>query len=378
LANLANWIGDLDDSWPRLRQAVQTTVAACLAYATADLLALPQGFWAVMTAILVTQANVGASLGLAVDRLLGSLLGVLVGGGVALLLADSHALRYAGLAATILVLAFFAAQRPALRIACVTAAIVILGDPRLGTPIQSAGYRMIEVAIGAVVSILTTLVLFPSRAGRAFADNVAQTLPPMFALLASALRTALGGEYDAAFVTSTSAKVRANFAAGDALARQTQLEVAGFLAGRSDPDAVLRTLRRLWHTEIMLLRSVTQPLPDAAVTLLRPHLEALRDAVEVLPQQCVDAFRNSVAPDLAKVDYALSALQEVVAAMRIRGELRALSIDEIMRLMTFDFAVGQLRSNLKDLAERAHDLAGLSGSTIPWLRGLSAVKAWRL
>jgi len=331
-----------------------------------------------MTAILVTQANVGASLGLAVDRLLGSLLGVLVGGGVALLLADSHALRYAGLAATILVLAFFAAQRPALRIACVTAAIVILGDPRLGTPIQSAGYRMIEVAIGAVVSILTTLVLFPSRAGRAFADNVAQTLPPMFALLASALRTALGGEYDAAFVTSTSAKVRANFAAGDALARQTQLEVAGFLAGRSDPDAVLRTLRRLWHTEIMLLRSVTQPLPDAAVTLLRPHLEALRDAVEVLPQQCVDAFRNSVAPDLAKVDYALSALQEVVAAMRIRGELRALSIDEIMRLMTFDFAVGQLRSNLKDLAERAHDLAGLSGSTIPWLRGLSAVKAWRL
>ena len=111
---------------------------------------------------------------------------------------------------------------------------------------------MIEVAIGALVSILTTLVLFPSRAGRAFADNVAQTLPPMFALLASALRTALGGEHDAAFVTSTSAKVRANFAAGDALARQTQLEVAGFLAGRSDPDAVLRTLRRLRHTEIIL------------------------------------------------------------------------------------------------------------------------------
>jgi uncharacterized membrane protein YccC len=378
LSNLPNWIGDLDDSWPRLRQAVQTTVAACLAYAAADLLALPQGFWAVMTAILVTQANVGASLGLAVDRLLGSLLGVLVGGGVALLLADSHALRYAGLAATILVLAFFAAQRPALRIACVTAAIVILGDPRLGTPVQSAGFRMIEVAIGAVVSILTTLVLFPSRAGRAFADNMAQTLPLMLALLASALRTALGSEYDAAFVTSTSAKVRANFAAGDALARQTQLEVAGFLAGQSDPDAVLRTLRRLWHTEIMLLRSVTQPLPEAAVTLLRPHLETLREAVETLPQQCVDAFRNSVAPDLTKVDRALSGPQEVVAAMRTRGELRALSIDEIMRLMTFDFALGQLRSNLKDLADRAQDLAGLSGSTIPWLRGLSAVKAWRL
>ena len=65
-----------------------------------------------MTAIVVTQANVGASLGLAIDRLLGSLLGVLVGGGVALVLADSHALRYAGLAATILVLASPRAGRP--------------------------------------------------------------------------------------------------------------------------------------------------------------------------------------------------------------------------------------------------------------------------
>jgi hypothetical protein len=127
----------------------------------------------------------------------------------------------------------------------------------------------------------------------------------------------------------------------------------------------------------MLLRSVAQPLPEAAVPLLRPHLEVLRDAVETLPQQCVDAFRNSVAPDLTKVDGALVALQDVVAEIRRRGELRALSIDDVMRLMTFDFALGQMRSNLKDLADRAHDLAGLSGSTIPWLRGLSVGKAWR-
>ncbi len=355
-----------------MRQAVQTAVAACLAYAVAELLDLPQGFWAVMTAIVVTQANIGASLGLAIDRLLGSLLGVLVGGGVALVLADSHALRYAGLAATILVLAFFSAHRPALRIACVTAAIVILGDPRLGPPVYSAGYRMIEVAIGAVVSILTTLALFPSRAGRAFADNAVQTLPPLFGVLASALRTALGTPYDAALVASASAKVRANFAAGDALAHESQVETAGYLAGQSDPDAVLRTLRRLWHTEIMLLRAVAQPLPAAAVAAMRPQIEALRDAVEVLPQRLADAFRSNATPDLTAADAALAALQEVVAGMRARGELRTLSLDEVLRLMTFDFALGQLRQNLKDLADRAHDLAGLSGSTIPWLRSWRA------
>jgi len=101
---------------------------------------------------------------------------------------------------------------------------------------------------------------------------------------------------------------------------------------------------------------------------MRTHLEALRDAVEALPQQCADAFRSNLAPDLTAADGALAAVQDVVAAMRARGELRALSLEEVMRLMTFDFALGQLRSNLKDFADRTHDLAGLSGTTIPWLR----------
>ena len=49
-----------------------------------------------MTAILVTQVNVGASLGLAVDRLLGSLLGVIVGGAVALAVADHQEWKIPG------------------------------------------------------------------------------------------------------------------------------------------------------------------------------------------------------------------------------------------------------------------------------------------
>ena len=155
MSDLTNWTGGWSENWPRLRQALQTTVAACLAYAAAQLLDAPQGFWAVMTAILVTQVNVGASLGLAVDRLLGSLLGVIVGGAVALAVADHQEWKIPALAATVLVLAYFSARRPPMRIACVTAAIVILGDPRFGPPLSSAGYRMLEVTIGAGISVLT-------------------------------------------------------------------------------------------------------------------------------------------------------------------------------------------------------------------------------
>jgi uncharacterized membrane protein YccC len=368
LSNLANWTGGWREIWPRLRQAVQTTVAACLAYAAAELLNAPQGFWAVMTAILVTQANVGASLGLAVDRLLGSLLGVLVGGAVAVAVAGHPDLKYAALATTVLVLAFFSARRPPFRIACVTAAIVILGDPRFGPPISSAGYRMLEVTIGAGISVLTSLMLFPSRAGPAFAEHIERTLPMLFEIMAEALANALGKPRDENLIAASGAKIRAAFSAGDVLAQETRLEVAGFLAEHPDPDAVLRALRRFWHTDIMLLRAVAEPLPASAVAVLRPDLEKLLAAVDALPAQYA---RASAEPDLSPVMAALAALERDIAQMRERGELRALPLEEVLRLMTFDFALGQLRTNFSDLAARGHDLAQLSGTAIPWLRNLT-------
>jgi uncharacterized membrane protein YccC len=371
LLNLANWTGALEDSWPRLRQAVQTTVAACLAYAGAELVNAPQGFWAVMTAIIVTQANVGASLGLAVDRLLGSLLGVIVGGAVALALADHQAWRYPALALTVLVLAFFSARRAPFRIACVTAAIVILGDPRFGPPLPSAGYRMLEVTIGAGISVLTSLMLFPARAGPALVEHVERMLPMLFQMLTEALACALGKPRDETVIADTGVKIRAAFAAGDVLAKETRLETAGFLADHPDPDAVLRTLRRLWHTDIMLLRAVAEPLPARAVAALRPNLEKLCAAVAAMPAQYMQASRGVEAPDLAPMLDMLAALEADVAQMRARGDLRALPLDEVLRLMTFDFALGQLRANLNDMAARSHDLANLSGTAIPWLRDLT-------
>lgn len=371
MSDLINWTGGWSENWPRLRQALQTTVAACLAYAAAELLHAPQGFWAVMTAILVTQVNVGASLGLAVDRLLGSLLGVIVGGAVALAVADHQEWKIPALAATVLVLAFFSARRPPFRIACVTAAIVILGDPRFGPPISSAGYRMLEVTIGAGISVLTTLMLFPSRAGPAFAEHVERTLPMLFDVMAGALASALGEPRNQDSITASGAKIRAAFAAGDVLAKETRLEVAGFLANHPDPDAVLRALRRFWHTDIMLLRAVAEPLPAAAVTVLRPNLEKLLAAVDALRAQYAQADSAAAAPDLSSVLDALSALELDIGQMREQGELRALPLEDVLRLMTFDFALGQLRANLKDIAARSHDLAGLSGTAIPWLRNLT-------
>ncbi len=359
----------------QMRQAIQTAVAACLAYAVAELLGVPQGFWAVVTAIMVMQANVGASLGQARDRFLGSLLGVLVGGGIAVLLADVHLLKYAGLGAAVLILAFFSAKRGPLRIACVTAAIIILGDPRLGPPISTAGYRMIEVMIGTVVAILTSLVIYPSRAGPALAAQANQTALLLFKLLADLLRSVLDGRYDEDRVKITSAQIREALATSAALARETKRELAGHLADLPDPDAIVRTLRRLWHTEVMLLRAVSSPLADAPVAVLRPAIEQLRSAVAALPACYSETARANGPPDLAQVERGLNALEEQLATMRQTGALRTLAMDDVIRLMTFDFALAQLRANIEDLGERSSDLASFAGATIPWMQSLRELAA---
>ena len=373
MIDLTPCTGTRAEMWPRLRLAIQTTIAACLAYVIVDGLGLPQGFWAVMTAILVTQANVGASLGLAAERLGGSLLGVIVGGGVAVALADAQELKFAGLAVTVLVLGFFSARRPSLRIACVTAAIVVLGDPRLGPPIASAENRMIEVVVGTVVAILTSLVVFPSRAGPSFAEHVTRTFTPLFEVARDTLSAAMGQPLDIEAMGAQGTRIRAAFAEGDTLAREARLEVAGYLADSPDPEAILRALRRLWHTEIMLLRAVAQPLPEKAVQILGPQIETLRAAIDDVAKQLASPTTAYAAPNLAEVESALAAIEHRMEEMRARGETRDLSMDDIIRLMAFDFALGQLRLNLRDIAERTPELAAFAGSTFPFLRRLHAM-----
>lgn len=373
-------------AWPRMRQAIQTTIAACVSYVAADAAGLSQGFWAVMTAILVTQANVGASLGLAIERLMGSLLGVVVGGVVAIALADAHEWRFAGLAVTVLVLAFFAARRPALRIACVTAAIVVLGDPSLGPPITSAETRMMGVVIGTVVAIATMLIVFPSRAGIAFAKHVKSTLIPLIDLLSGILAGAVGktgdgvgdGQpIDAERAAEYGAKIRSALGTGDKLAGDARLEVTGYVGDSPDPESILRALRRLWHTEIILLRATAQPLPTRAIERLGPAIGELRAAVDDVGKSLVASPGPYATADLSAVEVALAKIVQGMEDMRAKGEMRAMPMDDVIRLLAFDFALGQLRLNLRELADRETELAAFAGSTFPLLRRIRGLIAQR-
>ena len=73
----------------QLRLGLRITLASLATFAVGRLLGLPQAYWAVLTAVIVTQASIGGSLKASRDRFVGSLGGA--AWGVAVSLSIPHA-----------------------------------------------------------------------------------------------------------------------------------------------------------------------------------------------------------------------------------------------------------------------------------------------
>src|SRR4051812_27340859 len=110
-----------------LRLCLRMTVAGVVAYALAHVFALPQGYWAVFSAIIIMQANIGGSVKATIARLLGTLGGAVAGGAVAFFTPpDNPPALAVALGVALIPLSLLAALRPNYRIAPVTAVIVLL------------------------------------------------------------------------------------------------------------------------------------------------------------------------------------------------------------------------------------------------------------
>ena len=174
---------------PGAVQALRMTAASLAAFGLATALALPQGFWAVITALIVTQSNVGGSLKAAFDRFAGSVCGAVYGGAVAFLIPHATPLlRAAALVVAVGPLSLLAAASAGFRVAPITAIIVLLGTS--GATLGPFGFaldRILEVGLGCVVGLLASVLVVPARASLtvlAHARRIARLLAEQMETLA--------------------------------------------------------------------------------------------------------------------------------------------------------------------------------------------------
>jgi uncharacterized membrane protein YccC len=346
---------------PEAVQAVRMTASSLAAFGLASAFGLPQGFWAVITALIVTQAHVGGSLKAAFDRFVGSVCGAVYGGAVAFAIPHGSGLaRAVALVVAVAPLSVLAASSAGFRVAPITAIIVLLGTAgaSLG-PLGFALDRILEVGLGCAVGLLASVLVVPARASRSVLDAAARVAR----LLAQQLETLArpGGQAQpelAALVVGT----RKGLNGLENLIGEAARERRSRLARGPDPAPLLRTLLRLRHDVVMLRRAAGGAWDEAVREQLAPPwsaaaragAERLEDLGEALAGQRAPAHPDAVAETVAAYKAALD-------GVRRQGLTDPLPVDEVGRLFGVGFALDQLRRDLDDLAERVLELVAGRG-----------------
>lgn len=137
-------------------QALRVALAASLGYYGALTLGLPQGFWAAITAISVTQTAFAEVRNSSRDQVIGALIGGVIGLGGATLGHD-HYLAYLLAVMVGTVVCWLANLGAAGRVSAITTTIILL-VPHTGPFWGVALMRLGEVTLGVLSALLVTLL----------------------------------------------------------------------------------------------------------------------------------------------------------------------------------------------------------------------------
>ena len=160
-------------TWERQRlliHAAKTALAAALCWWIATLFGLHDGYWGAISAIIVLQSNFGATISASRDRILGTLIGALIGFSFTQFGALPWNYILAVLAAVIL--CGLLGLRSSSRLAGVTITIIML--VKTGSHWTLALDRVMEVFLGIVVAVAISTLVFPDRARLRLRNGLAQ------------------------------------------------------------------------------------------------------------------------------------------------------------------------------------------------------------
>lgn len=158
-----------------IKQGIKTGIAGSIAYAIYAGWHLHQGYWAVFAALVITQANLGASWKAALYRTIGSTCGALA----AALLIPILGKGPLGVGVVLFVLAslfaYLTALHPAFSAAGFTAAIILVFGGQ-GEPWHTAWLRVIYTIEGALVAFAVGALIWPMRAQVGLREKIANIL----------------------------------------------------------------------------------------------------------------------------------------------------------------------------------------------------------
>jgi hypothetical protein len=281
-----DWLTNLMRA-PEARRFGRTLTGCLLSYGAARLAGLPEGYWALITTmIVVTQPSLTQALTTARDQIIGACIGGIVGG-IGLVVMDHGVEPLVVFSIALLPLAALAATRPGLRLACVTLVIVVLVPGDDGSAFVRPLHRVAEILIGAAAAFVAT-VLWPNRA------------------LKIAHRTAR----DCLVALAQMIEHKLAFSRDDA--QMARLEQSSLAAQAALAEALQEAGRE--HVFVPILRDSSDAIDKVPPFLSRLHRDVLVFG-QALAHTCRDGETPHLDPAWSAVPRALSLLADAVGSM---------------------------------------------------------------
>jgi uncharacterized membrane protein YccC len=300
------------------RVALRVTLASAIAMAGGMALSSERWFWAVITTYVVflgTRSR-GDTIYKGVQRLSGTLLGLVAGLTLAVVLEGNRVAETTALLAAVFGMYYLFLVSYTLGIFCVT---VLLGMvySLLGASMGSLlVLRLEETAIGAIAAVAVAFFVAPLRTR----DQVGQSGKAVLRVLADALsvcREALAGNPGALPVPAMRAVDRQ---VADLRMALLPLTAGRFMLRRSEPERAVPALLDCVHWARML--AVAAQEPDAVAAARAERLERCLRALAAGEQPVVAAPQAE--PAESEASAALQSLEQAVAVLAERLAISAL------------------------------------------------------
>jgi uncharacterized membrane protein YccC len=345
-------------SWERLRlliHAAKTALAAALCWWVALKLGLHDGYWGSISAIIVLQSNVGATVTASRDRLLGTLIGALLGFSFSLF--GPPVLSYVLALLAAIIVCGLLGLRNSSRLACVTITIVMLVH-REGSRWGLALDRVGEVLLGIVVALGVTTFVLPDRARLRLRDGLAAE----FLLLGSFFEAILQGFRGApaedlpALREDLEAMLRGN----DELLEAARNEPSG-PGWREGLSMLAQFGRSLFEVLIALELSAKDSHEDAYAQQLEPALGHLAADIRTGFNHvagCIHSWKFDAAPQRINLEQDIADLEARMETVRHTGI--GFSQPEILRAYALQLHLKQIARSLRASRVETSRAAGKS------------------
>jgi hypothetical protein len=307
-------------SWERQRlliHAAKTALAAALCWWLALHFGLHDGYWGAISAIIVLQSNVGSTVNASRDRLLGTLIGALLGFSFSLLGVLPWNYILAVLVA--IIVCGLLGLRNSSRLAGVTITIVMLVQ-KTGSHWTIALDRVGQVVLGIVVALAVTTLVLPDRARLRLRDGLAQEFLLLGAFFEAILQGFLGPP--AQDLPTLREDVLAVLRDNNQLLKYARNEPSGGPGWREGLGMLSQFGRSLFDVLVALEFSVKDSHKDRFAQQLEPALGRL--AVDIRTGfhhvgTCIHNWRFNVPPPGLNLEKDIADLEARMDAVRHTG-----------------------------------------------------------